>query len=131
MVKRSTIFRLRYLWVCSNGCTWPCELNLHPPTSLATEIVRILLSQSVGSGPYKELANKWWECEAMLTAMLNANAFPPALSDGTISSPWCDAGSLSSPRSQTTDASNPILRAIFSHRQGKTIEGQKHTNLQR
>ena len=34
----------------------------------------------------------------MLPAMVNTNAFPPALSDGSISSPWFD--SLSSPRSQ-------------------------------
>jgi hypothetical protein len=64
------------------------------------------------------LANKWWECEAMLAAMLNANAFPPALSDGSISSPWCDAGTLSSPRSQTMDAYNATSRAIFSYQQG-------------
>jgi hypothetical protein len=30
------------------------------------------------------LANKWWECETMITAILNSSAFPPALSDGTI-----------------------------------------------
>ena len=64
------------------------------------------------------LANKWWECEAMTMAMLNANAFPPALSDGTIAAPWCD--SLSSPRSQTTDAFNATSRAAFTYKQGAT-----------
>jgi hypothetical protein len=65
------------------------------------------------------LANKWWECEAMLTAMVNANAFPPALSDGSISSPWFD--SLSSPRSQATDANNATSRAVFSYTQKNTV----------
>lgn len=63
------------------------------------------------------LANKWWECEAMLAALLNANAFPPPLSDGSISSPWCDPATLSSPRSQVTDAYNATPRAIFSYKQ--------------
>jgi hypothetical protein len=67
------------------------------------------------------LANKWWECEAMLTAMLNANAFPPVLSDGTISAPWYDPGSLSSPRSQITDAYNATSRSKFSYKQGATV----------
>jgi hypothetical protein len=67
------------------------------------------------------LANKWWECEAMLTAMLNTNAFPPALSDGSISAPWCDAGTLLSPRSQVTDAYNATTRATFSYKQGKAV----------
>jgi len=67
------------------------------------------------------LANKWWECEAMLTAMLNANAFPPPLSDGTISSPWCEPGSLSSPRSQATNAYNATSRATFSYKQATTV----------
>ena len=43
------------------------------------------------------IANKWWECEATLTGMLNTNAFPASLLDGTVSSPWYN--SLSSPRS--------------------------------
>lgn len=67
------------------------------------------------------LANKWWECEAMLMAMLNANAFPRALSDGTVSAPWCDTGTLSSPRSQITDAYNATSRAKFSYKQGATV----------
>jgi len=67
------------------------------------------------------LANKWWECEAMLTAMLNANAFPPPLSDGTVSAPWYDPATLSSPRSQATDAYNATSRAKFSYKQGTTV----------
>jgi hypothetical protein len=55
----------------------------------------------------------------MLTAMLNTNAFPPALSDGSISAPWCDT--LSSPRSQTTDAFNAISRASFSYKQSANV----------
>jgi hypothetical protein len=65
------------------------------------------------------LANKWWECEAMLAAMLNSSAFPPALSDGTVVSPWCD--SLSSPRSRVTDAYKATSRATFSYVQGTTV----------
>jgi hypothetical protein len=64
------------------------------------------------------LANKWWECEAMLTAMLNTNSFPPPLSDGTIAAPWCD--SISSPRSQVTDAYDASSRATFTYMQGPT-----------
>jgi hypothetical protein len=67
------------------------------------------------------LANKWWECEAMLTAMLNTNAFPPALSDGSVAAPWCDVGTLASPRSQVTDAYNATSRATFSYKQGTTV----------
>jgi hypothetical protein len=67
------------------------------------------------------LANKWWECEAMLAAMLNANTFPPVLPDGTTFTPWCDIGSLSSPRSQATDAYNATSRATFSYKQGATV----------
>src|SRR5574340_622916 len=67
------------------------------------------------------LANKWWECEAMLTAILNTNAFPPPLSDGTVSSPWCDPASLSSPRAQPADAYNATSRATFSYKQGAAI----------
>ena len=59
------------------------------------------------------LANKWWECEAMLTAMLNRNAFPSDLSGGTVIAPWCDT--LSSPRSRLTDDNNPTSRATFSY----------------
>jgi len=62
------------------------------------------------------IANKWWECEAMLTGMLNTNAFPGLLSDGTVSSPWYD--SLSSPRSQVTDPFRAQSRATFSYKQG-------------
>lgn len=65
------------------------------------------------------LANKWWECEAMLSAMLNSNAFPGPLSDGTISAPWYDT--LSSPRSQVTDAFNATSRATFSYKQGAAV----------
>jgi hypothetical protein len=67
------------------------------------------------------LANKWWECEAMLTAMLNSSAFPfpPQLSDGTVVAPWCD--SLSSPRSRLTDPHRPTSRATFSYRQAQTV----------
>jgi len=58
----------------------------------------------------------------MLTAMLNASAFPPALSDGSIvTAPWCDPGTLSSPRSQVTDAYNATRRATFSYKQGTTV----------
>lgn len=57
----------------------------------------------------------------MLTAMLNANAFPLPLSDGTVSAPWYDPGTLSSPRSQATDAYNATSRAIFSYKQGTTV----------
>jgi len=57
----------------------------------------------------------------MLTAMLNTNAFPPPLSDGTISAPWCDAGTFSSPRSQMTDAYSATSRATFSYKQGTTV----------
>jgi hypothetical protein len=65
------------------------------------------------------LANKWWECEAMVAAMLNTSAFPPPLSDGTIAAPWCDT--LSSPRSQVTDAYNATSRATFSFKHGTRV----------
>jgi hypothetical protein len=64
------------------------------------------------------LANKWWECEAMIAAMLNTYAFPPPLSDGSVAAPWCD--SLSSPRSQANNANNPTSRATFSYTQTVT-----------
>lgn len=65
------------------------------------------------------LANKWWECEAMLAAMLNSNAFPPPLvkKDNTkiVVSPWYDT--LFSPRAQgTDDAYKATSRATFSYR---------------
>lgn len=67
------------------------------------------------------VVNKWWECEAMLTAMLNSNAFPPKLSDGSVTAPWCDTSSPSSPRSQANNANNPTNRATFSYTQ--TVAG--------
>jgi hypothetical protein len=66
------------------------------------------------------VVNKWWECEAVLAAMLNTNAFPSALSNGTvIAAPWYDT--LSSPRSQATDAHNATSRATFSYKQGSDV----------
>ena len=62
------------------------------------------------------LANKWWECEAMLAAMLNSSAFPANLViDNTtiITAPWC--GTLSSPRSQKTDQYHAENRATFTY----------------
>jgi hypothetical protein len=64
------------------------------------------------------LANKWWECEAMLAAMLNTNAFPPSLvkKDNTkiVTSPWYDT--LFSPRAQgTDDAYKATSRATFNY----------------
>jgi hypothetical protein len=67
------------------------------------------------------LANKWWECEAMLAAFLNSNAFPANLvinnSDNTtttiVTAPWCDT--LSSPRSQKTDQYRAESRATFTY----------------
>jgi hypothetical protein len=61
------------------------------------------------------IANKWWECEAML----NTNAFPPPLSDGSIVAPWCD--SLASPRTQITNGYNTTTRATFFYKQGKNV----------
>src|ERR1700748_3710621 len=68
------------------------------------------------------LANKWWECEAMLSAMLNCQAYPPPppSADKPNYFPWCDPGSLASPRSRTTDAYNPTSRATFSYKQDET-----------
>lgn len=64
------------------------------------------------------LANKWWECEAMLMAMLNSNAFPAPLIDTDktpiIAAPWCDE--LSSPRSRDNDAYRASYRALFSYK---------------
>jgi hypothetical protein len=65
------------------------------------------------------VVNKWWECEAVLAAMLNTNAFPPALSNGTVIAPWYDT--RSSPRSQATDAHNATSRATFSYKQGTDL----------
>lgn len=68
------------------------------------------------------LVNKWWECEAMLTGMLNSNAFPPNFSDknNDVASPWYDT--LSSPRSQVTNAYNATSRATFTYRKKRSPE---------
>jgi hypothetical protein len=66
------------------------------------------------------IANKWWECEAMVAAMLNSSAFPPAVLNGTVpTAPWYDT--LSSPRSRDTDAYNATSRATFSYKQGTNL----------
>jgi len=64
------------------------------------------------------LANKWWECEAMLAGMLNSNASPPPVvkKDNTkvVVSPWY--ATLSSPRAQGTDeAYKAASRATFNY----------------
>ena len=69
------------------------------------------------------IANKWWECEAMVAAMLNTNAFPSPIvkkdCSKIVTSPWYDT--LSSPRSRDTDGYNATSRATFSYKNGTDL----------
>lgn len=65
------------------------------------------------------VANKWWECEAMIAAMLNSSTFPPLLPDKTNLAPWCDT--LSSPRSRPDNAYNATSRATFTYKHGSSV----------